>query len=96
MTPDDLDRILASENLLEPSAGFAHSVMEAVHHGVNEPPAKRFPWKRFAGGMSGCLVIAAAGAAIPARIAPEVGYATAFLLITLALTSLPRLLDSAD
>ena len=96
MTPDDLDRILASEDLLEPSAGFANSVMEAVHLGVDEPPASRFPWKRFAGGISGCLAIAAACATVPARIAPEVGYATAFLLIALALTSLPRLLDSSE
>jgi hypothetical protein len=46
MTRDDLDRILASENQIVPSSGFAASVMDAVRREAATPPPIPFPWKR--------------------------------------------------
>jgi hypothetical protein len=93
MRPDELDRILAAEDRLEPSSGFASSVMEAVREDAAAPPL-RFPWLRFSAGVAACGVAAFAGASLPlGPIAPELGYAAAILIATLGLASLPRLLD---
>ena len=46
MSHDDLERILAQEKDILPSAGFAASVMEAVRREVATPPPLSFPWKR--------------------------------------------------
>jgi hypothetical protein len=43
MTPDDLDRILSSEDLLEPSSDFAMDVMDAVRQQAAEPSPLQFP-----------------------------------------------------
>lgn len=86
MTPDDLDRILSSDDLIEPSSGFAMNVMNAVRRQAAEPPPLRFPWSRFAVGLAGCCVAAGAGtvllrqaetivAAMAAPLAPLVGVA---------------------
>jgi hypothetical protein len=93
MTTDELDRILYSEDWLEPSSGFAATAMDAVRADAAEPPL-RFPWVRFAAGTAACIVAAFAGASIPlGTMAPEVGYAAAALVASLGLVSLPRLLD---
>ena len=109
MTPDDLERILSSEDLLEPSAGFAMKVMESVRGQAAEPPPLPFPWFRFAVGLAGCSVMAGAGTVLLQRfettlvamaaplaplvgVAPELGYATAALLLSLGLVFLPRLI----
>ena len=109
MTPDELDRILRSEDLLEPSSGFATNVMDAVRRQLAEPLAPRFPWIRFASGLlaggvmaltgtillsqSEVTVVALAAPLAPlGAIVPEIGYATAVLLMSFGLTSLPRLL----
>ena len=109
MTPDDLDRILSSEDPLEVSSGFAMSVMDAVRRQASEPPRLAFPWVRFAMGLVACSVMALTGVVLLTRlempsvaltatlstlgaIAPELGYATAVLLVSVALASLPRLL----
>jgi hypothetical protein len=70
MTPDDIDRILSSDDLLEPASGFVMSVMEAVHQQAQLPPAPAFPWLRFATGLIGCLVVAASGTFLLLRAAP--------------------------
>lgn len=110
MTPEDIDRILSSEDSLEPSANFAMEVMAAVRLQAAEPPPLVFPWRRFAGSLvasaamtgAGTVLLARSDAAMPAltaalaplaQIAPELGYATAALLVTLALATLPRLVD---
>jgi hypothetical protein len=109
MTPDDLDRILSSEDLIEPSSSFAMNVMDSVRRQAAEPPPLRFPWFRFALGLAACSVMAGAGtvlllqfettfAAIASPlapltgVAPELGYATAALLVSLGCVFLPRLL----
>ena len=56
MTPDDLDRILASEELLVPSSGFAASVLERVRESAAAPPLP-FPWRRFLLGLLATLAL---------------------------------------
>jgi hypothetical protein len=109
MTPDELDRILSSEDLLEPSADFAMDVMARVRLQAAEPSPLLFPWFRVVTGLAASGVIAAAGAvfllrfgpALAAVVAPlaqlvaftpELGYAVAAVLVSLALASLPQLL----
>ncbi len=106
MTPDDLDRILASEeDTLMPSSGFVMNVMEAVRAEAAEP-VLRFPWLRFGTGLAACGVMAAAGSvllprvdvslapiAVPLlRMAPELSYAIAAVLVSVAVAIAPRLL----
>jgi hypothetical protein len=106
MTPDELDRILSSEDVPEPSRDFTVTVMAAVHRQAEEPSPLPFPWVRFLAGLAGSGVIAAAGTVlllwsepavtVPlarlATVMPELGYATAAVLVSLVLVTLPRLL----
>jgi hypothetical protein len=46
MNHDELDRILAKRDDIQPSSGFAASVMEAVREEAAAPPPIPFPWKR--------------------------------------------------
>jgi hypothetical protein len=108
MTPDDFDRILSSQDDLEPSSGSANKVMAACRLHA-EPPALTFPWFRFGAGVAASVVMAAAGtvllqrsgpvpisvtaaAASLAAVAPVFGYATVAVLLSLGFASLPRLL----
>ncbi len=43
---DDIDRILADEDTITPSAGFLTSVMRAVEREAAIPPPLKFPWLR--------------------------------------------------
>ena len=61
MRTDELDRILSSEQSLEPSSGFAAAVMDAVRLQASEPTPLPFPWGRFALGLAACVVLAATG-----------------------------------
>jgi hypothetical protein len=109
MTPDDLDRILSSEDFVEPSSDFAMDVMAAVRQQAAEPSPLRFPWFRFAAGVAASGVMAASGTVLLLRsgpalaamaaplthlasVTPELGYATAAVVVSLGLASLPRLL----
>jgi hypothetical protein len=109
MTPDDLDRILSSEDDLEPSSDFSTDVMATVRWPETEPRSLTFPWFRFAAGLAASGVMAAAGTVLLLRsgpaliavtaplaplaaVAPEFGYATAAVLLSLGLASVPRLL----
>jgi hypothetical protein len=52
-----LDRLLdehlaGSSEEIEPSSGFAFSVMEAIHAEAAEPPPIAFPWRRVLPGLS--------------------------------------------
>jgi hypothetical protein len=105
MLQDDLDRILASDDMLEPSSGFARSVMDAVRREAAEPPAPAFPWLRFSVGVAASGGMAAAATVILLRseptlsalfapfaaAAPEIAYAAASLLVSLAVVFTPRL-----
>ncbi len=57
MTTKKIDRILAGEDELIPTSGFAASVMERIEDEAAAPPPIPFPWKRAVPGM----VLAAGG-----------------------------------
>ena len=46
MNNDELDRILSKQDDIQPSSGFAASVMDAVRNEASVPPPIPFPWKR--------------------------------------------------
>lgn len=58
---DELDRILAADDPLVPSAGFTARVMAAVDAQASEPPLP-FPWARFLLGVGACLACGASWA----------------------------------
>ena len=60
MTSDDLDRILASHDVVQPSTTFTKNVMAAIHREAAEPPHLPFPWFRFGIGVTASSVMAAA------------------------------------
>jgi len=105
MTQDNLDRILSSDDVLEPSSGFAGNVMEAVRRQAAAPATPAFPWVRFALGLAASCGMAATGGLFVLRfqtelvaafsplaaVVPELGYAAAASLVGLAFISLPRL-----
>ena len=109
MTPDELDRVLSSEDELEPSSDFVTNVMALARSPDAEPHTLRFPWLRFAAGVAASGVMALAGTVLLLRsgpavatvtaplaplaaVAPEFGYATTAVLLSLGLASVPRLL----
>jgi len=51
MKPENLDRILGSEEELSPSSGFVACVMERVRQEAAAPAPLPFPWKRALPGM---------------------------------------------
>ncbi len=65
MRPDDIDRILAAEDELVPSSGFAASVLEAVRREASAPPPIPFPWKR---AWPGLVAAALALVVVPAAL----------------------------
>jgi hypothetical protein len=54
MRREDIDRILAGEDTIVPSSGFAASVMEVVTREASAPPPIPFPWKRALPGLVLC------------------------------------------
>lgn len=71
MDREELDRILAEENGLEPSSGFLGAVMERVDTQAAAPPPIPFPWRR---ALPGILV---AVAVLAWAVVTMVRYATA-------------------
>lgn len=59
MTNDDIDRILAAEEPLFPSSGFAAAVIDRVRTEASAPRPTPFPWFRFAGGLAALLIVSA-------------------------------------
>lgn len=59
---NELERILNSEDPLEPMIGFSTRVMRAVHEEAAAPPPLVFPWARFLSGflLSAALLVGAA------------------------------------
>jgi len=100
---EDLDRILSSDDSLEPSAGFAGAVMGGVRRLAAEPAPLPFPWPRFSLGLVACATMAAAGAALVPRaepilravvaplaaVGPELGWATLAVIVSVGLARLP-------
>lgn len=80
MTPDELDRVLSSEDELEPSSDLVTNVMAAARSPDAEPPALRFPWLRFAAGVAASGVMALAGTVLLLRSGPALATVTAPLV----------------
>jgi hypothetical protein len=68
MTPEDLDRILRSEEPLAPSSGFAASVMERTREAASAPPPLPFPWRRYLLGLLVILALSGLGGWIAVRL----------------------------
>jgi len=77
MKHDDIDRILIEDPTLEPSSGFADSIMDAVRREAETPAPLPFPWRRVVPGLAVCLlaIVAATIAAIPAPGGAEAEWA---------------------
>jgi hypothetical protein len=67
---DDLDRILESDDSLEPSSGFASGVMDAVRRQAADAPSIPFPWARFSVGVAASVALAATGTVVLVRAEP--------------------------
>ena len=68
---DELDRILSSEEAIEPSSGLANAVMRAVREQAAAPPPIRFPWARLAlGAGTALLFIVGVAVALLAGVVP--------------------------
>ncbi len=61
MHRDDIERLLASETMIEPSPGFAASVMEAVRSEAAAPEPLAFPWRRVLPGLVLVALVLMAG-----------------------------------
>ena len=79
MTRDDLDRLLAGDDDLQPSCGFAASVMEAVERAASMPPPLPFPWWRALPGALALIVALAAAIRIGVGAASDVAPAVPLL-----------------
>jgi hypothetical protein len=64
---DELDRILSSDEMLEPSSGFATAALRAVHEAAAEPPPLPFPWGRLAIGLAACGTLTVSATALALR-----------------------------
>jgi len=51
MKPEDIDRLLATQDSITPSSGFLASVMDAVERDARMLPPLRFPWSRALPGL---------------------------------------------
>ena len=70
-----MDRILSKQDEIQPSSGFAASVMEAVHREAAAPPPIPFPWKRALplGALAAIALILTVVAAVFAATHPSSG-----------------------
>ncbi|UCF32416.1 MAG: hypothetical protein JSV78_08765 [Phycisphaerales bacterium] len=97
---DDLDRILASEEAVTPSAGFVDRVMKEIRRVCEATAPLHFPWRRFLVGLvggvlctllSGAILLARAGSGLrfpgmATWIDPALfSYAGGALLVTIGL-----------
>jgi hypothetical protein len=74
MDVDAIDRILAAEEEIAPSSGFATAVMERVREEAAAPAPIPFPWKRFAPGLVMAAGVMGWGAWELVRSARMIGY----------------------
>ncbi len=96
MTPDDLDRILAAEEPLVPSSGFAAAVMEQVHEVASTPPPLPFPWRRFLPALFSVSMLAGlCGWLMGQPLAREMGTSLTALSAALASPRVPVALSEA-
>ena len=98
MKDDELDCMLSKQDDIQPSSGFAASVMEAVRGEASGPPPIPFPWKRalpvvlLAAGM--LIAVAVAGVATIVNISR--GAATPEIAASLSSSSLSMITPHAQ
>jgi len=73
MSHDEIDRILAHEEELLPSSGFAASVMDAVRREAAVPPPIPFPWKRALPGLVAAAVALVFAGWVSVVVAQQLG-----------------------
>lgn len=75
MDDAEMDRILSRQDEIQPSSGFAVSVMEAVCREAAAPPPIPFPWKRALplGALAAIVLILTVVAAVFAATHPGSG-----------------------
>jgi hypothetical protein len=79
MMLDELDRILGSEESLEPSSGLAATAMDAIRKEAAAPEPVPFPWRRVVPGLAISLALLAAGIIILAvKGTPESPFTNSF------------------
>jgi len=68
----EIERILGSEEIVEPSPAFSRQVMASIHREAALPAPIPFPWRRLLPGVAicGALLAVAAVAILRAPIAP--------------------------
>jgi hypothetical protein len=70
---NEIDRMLAREDEILPSSGFASSVMDAVRREAAAPPPIPFPWRRalpgLLAGVCALMLVLVAGVVAGARFA---------------------------
>jgi hypothetical protein len=66
--PDELDQILRSDEIIEPSPGFVSAVMRAVYRESTGLPPLRFPWSRFAIGVAACVLMTGSAGILWSRV----------------------------
>ena len=103
MTPEELDRILGSDEALDASPRFAGNVMTRVRREAEAPAPLRFPWWRFAAGLVGSGGMAVGGAVLlsplevlaspPPATVLAIVYAFAMLVVSLGAAAVPRVLS---
>lgn len=59
MNPEDIEDILANEEIVTPSSGFLDSVMRAVRREATSLPPLKFPWRRALPGFLATFVAVA-------------------------------------
>lgn len=73
---DDLDGILSSEQMIDPTSGFTGRVMEAIRREVEAPPALTFPWLR-AGIGGGAMLFLLVGVIVALPYLPQAAWLSA-------------------
>jgi hypothetical protein len=81
---DDLDSILSSEELLEPSSGFTTEAMSCLQSEAASLPAIPFPWRRFVL----ALAMSPVQTSLVVRLVPAVFFDRLLLRVTTAWSAL--------
>jgi hypothetical protein len=85
LSNEEMDRVLAGDDGIVPSSGFASSVMKALRRDAEAPPPIPFPWKRALPGLIVCLAAAVVllftGSAVDVQMDAGTGWVLAGLLV---------------
>lgn len=94
MNYPEIDGILSHRDEIQPSSGFAASVMEAVRREAAAPPPIAFPWKRALPGLVVAVLVLAS--VVVAGIAAIVLASRGALSLHLATTPAPSIWQGVE